>query len=100
MNTKLGSRSTPSASIYGWAAALAFLVFVPVTRQLIERDVNAMDRAILLAVARKRTQWLAIAAVDVTALGSITLVVLLSAFTLVVSIILRDRMGAFQLLAA
>jgi len=55
-----------------------------------------MDSAILLAVAKKRTPWLTTTAVDVTALGSITLVVLFSAFTLVV---LRDRLGALQLLA-
>ena len=37
---------------------------------------------------------------DITALGSITLVVLFSAFTLLVLLVLRDRMGALQLLAA
>ena len=46
------------------------------------------------------TPWLTSTAVDVTALGSITLVVLFSAFTLVVLLVLRDRMGAIQLLAA
>jgi hypothetical protein len=35
-----------------------------------------------------------------TALGSITLVVLFSAFTLVVFLVLRDRLGALQMLAA
>jgi len=35
-----------------------------------------------------------------TALGSITLVVLFSAFTLVVLLVLRDRLGALQMLAA
>lgn len=35
-----------------------------------------------------------------TALGSVTLVVLFSAFTLLVLLVLRDRMGALQLLAA
>jgi len=59
-----------------------------------------MDSAILLAVARRRTPWLTIASVDVTALGSITLVVLFSAFTLVVLLALRDRLGALQLLGA
>lgn len=67
-----------------------------ITRELIEGEVGAMDSAILLAVAKKRTPWLTTTAVDVTALGSITLVVLFSAFTLVV---LRDRLGALQLLA-
>jgi undecaprenyl-diphosphatase len=36
----------------------------------------------------------------VTALGSVTLVVLFLAFTLLVLLVLRDRMGALQLLAA
>ena len=43
--------------------------------------------------------WLTITAVDVTALGSITLVVLFSAFTLIVLLALRDRLGVLQLLA-
>jgi undecaprenyl-diphosphatase len=81
-------------------AALAFLAFVRVTRELIEGDVSAIDRAILLAVARTRTPWLTIAAIDVTALGSITLVVLFSVFTLAVLLVLRDRLGALQLLVA
>jgi undecaprenyl-diphosphatase len=81
-------------------AALAFGMFVRITRELIEGDVGVMDSAILLAVAKKRTPWLTIAALDVTALGSITLVVLFSAFTLLVLLVSRDRMGALQLLAA
>jgi len=81
-------------------AALALLAFIRITRELIEGDVSAMDSAILLAVDKRRTPWLTIEAVDVTALGSITLVVLFSAFTLVVLLVLRDRMGALQLLAA
>jgi undecaprenyl-diphosphatase len=87
-------------SLWLGGAALAFLMFVRITRELIEGDVGAMDSAILLAVAKKRTTWLTIAAVDVTALGSVTLVVLFSAFTLLVLLVLRDRMGALQLLAA
>jgi undecaprenyl-diphosphatase len=87
-------------SLWSGGAALAFLIFIRITRELIEGDVNAMDTAILLAVAKKRTPWLTIAAVDVTALGSITLVVLFSALSLLVLLVLRDRLGALQLLAA
>jgi undecaprenyl-diphosphatase len=87
-------------SLWLGGSALAFLMFVRITRELIEGDVGAMDSAILLAVAQKRTPWLTIAAVDVTALGSITLVVLFSVFALVVLLVLRDRLGALQLLAA
>ncbi len=87
-------------SLWLGGAALALLIFVRITRELMEGEVAAFDSAILLAAARTRTPWLTIAAVDVTALGSITLVVLFSAFTLLVLFVLRDRMGALQLLAA
>jgi undecaprenyl-diphosphatase len=87
-------------SLWLGGAALALLMFVRITRELIEGDVSAVDSAILLTVTKTRTPWLTIAAVDVTALGSTTLVVLFSAFTLVVLLVLRDRLGALQLLAA
>jgi hypothetical protein len=47
---------------------------------------------------KKQTPWLTSMAVDLTALGSITLVVLFAAFTLVVLLASHDRMGALQLL--
>ena len=81
-------------------AALAFGIFVRITRELVEGEVGGIDSAILHDVERMRSPWLTSAAVDVTALGSITLVVLFSAFTLLVLLVLRDRMGALQLLAA
>lgn len=71
-----------------------------ITRELIEGEVNSMDRGILLRVAKIRTPSLTSAAVDVTALGSSTLVVLFSVFTLLVLLVLRDRWGALQLLTA
>jgi undecaprenyl-diphosphatase len=94
------SARTGRLSLWLGGAALALLMFVRITRELIEGDVGAMDSAILLAVAKKRTPWLTLAAVDVTALGSTTLVVLFSALTLLVLLALRDRMGSLQLLAA
>lgn len=100
MSRPLFSARAGRLSLWLGGAALAFLTFVRITRELIEGDVSAMDSAILLAVAQKRTPWLTIAAVDVTALGSITLVVLFSVFTLLVLLVLRDRLGALQLLAA
>ena len=100
MSRPLFSARAGHLSLWLGGAALAFLAFVRITRELIEGDVGAMDSAILLAVAKVRTPWLTIAAIDVTALGSITLVVLFSAFTLVVLLVLRDRLGALQLLAA
>ncbi len=81
-------------------AALALLVFLRITRELIEGEVDAMDHVILGAVEKARTPWLTVCAVDVTALGSVTLVVLFSAFTFLLLLVLRDRLGALQLLAA
>ena len=94
---------TPRAGRLIWwlgGAALAFLVFVRITRELMEGEVDALDGAILRGVAKIRTPGLTIAAIDITALGSITLVVLFSAFTFLVLLVLRDRMGALQLFAA
>jgi undecaprenyl-diphosphatase len=100
MSRTLFSARAGRLSLWLGGAALAFMAFVRITRELIEGDVSAVDRAILLAVTRTRTPWLTIAAIDVTALGSITLVVLFSTFTLVMLFALRDRLGALQLLAA
>ena len=100
MSRTLFSARAGRLSLWLGGAALAFGMFVRITRELIEGEVGAMDSAILLAVAKKRTPWLTTTAVDVTALGSITLVVLFSTFTLVVLLVLRDRLGALQLLAA
>ncbi len=82
------------------SAAFAMLVFVRITRELIEGDVSAIDRAIIAAVPRIRAPWLTVAAVDVTALGSITLVTFFTAFVLVLLLLVRDRLGALQLAAA
>jgi len=89
-----------SLSLWLGGAALALLVFIRITRELIEGEVGAMDNVILGAVAKARTPWLTVAAMDVTALGSITLVVLFSAFAFLFLLVLRDRLGALQLLAA
>ncbi|HLJ13113.1 MAG TPA: phosphatase PAP2 family protein [Bryobacteraceae bacterium] len=100
MSRSLLSTRAGRLSFWLGGGALAFLAFVRITRELLEGDVGAMDNAILLAVAKTRTPWLTSAAIDVTALGSITLVVLFSVFTLVVLLVLRDRWGAIQLMAA
>jgi undecaprenyl-diphosphatase len=87
-------------SVWWGGAALAFGVFVRITRELIEGDVGTMDISILLAVAKTRTPWRTIVALDVTALGSTPVVVLFSAVAFVALLVLRDRLGALQLLAA
>ncbi len=100
MNRHSLSMDTGRLSIWLGGAALAFGIFVRITRELMEGEVGAIDSAILHAVAMRRAPWLTNAAVDVTALGSITLVVLFSAFTFVLLLVLRDRLRALQLLAA
>ena len=100
MSPTLSSPREGRLSLLLGGGAFAFSLFVLITRELIEGDVGATDNAILHAVSRMRTPWLTSSAIDVTALGSITLVVLFSLFTLIVLLVLRDRLGAFQLLAA
>ncbi len=67
-------RTAPLPVVVG-AAVLAFLAFIRITRQLMGGDVVAMH---------------------MSALGSVTLVVLFSALALLLLLILRDRMGALQ----
>ncbi|MEQ1948382.1 MAG: phosphatase PAP2 family protein [Bryobacteraceae bacterium] len=81
-------------------ASLALMSFVQITRELLEGEVASVDRAVQLAATNARTPWLTVAAVDVTALGSVTLVVLLSLFALMVLLVLRDWRDAMQLVAA
>src|ERR1700738_3270230 len=81
-------------------AALAILVFVRITSELREGDVDILDHRILQSVEKVRTPALTIAAIDITALGSTTLVVLFTALALLMLLVLRDRLGALQLLAA
>ncbi len=94
--------SARAGHLFLWwgGAALALLAFVRITRELIEGEVAARDKAIIEAVDKIRTPWLTGTAVDITALGSVTVVVLFSALALVVLLALRDRLGALQLLAA
>jgi undecaprenyl-diphosphatase len=100
MSQSLLSARSGRLSLWFGVASLALLAFIRITRELIEGEVSAVDHTILLAVTRTRTPWFTIAAIDVTALGSITLVVLFSVLALVVLLVLRDRLGALQLFAA
>ena len=99
--TEAAKSSRPPARVAWWfgGAALALGVFLRITRELMEGEVSAGDNAILRTVEKARTPWLTSAAVDITALGSITLVVLFSVLALLMLVVLRDRMGALQLLA-
>ncbi|MGC1646972.1 MAG: phosphatase PAP2 family protein [Candidatus Sulfotelmatobacter sp.] len=81
-------------------ASLAFGLFIKITSELLEHEVSGVDRTILIGVAKARTPWLTVVAVDLTALGSVTVVVLISTIALCVLLLLKDRMGALQLVAA
>ena len=82
-------------------AALAFGVFLKITDELFESSkLQTFDEAILVFVARLRAGWLNAVMVDVTALGSHTLVVLHSTLTLAILLLMRDRFAAAQLVAA
>jgi undecaprenyl-diphosphatase len=79
------------------AASLAFGLFIKITAELFEDPkVDAIDKAILIVVAKCRVSWLNGAMVDLSALGSPMLVTLLSAIALVIFLLTGDRFGALQ----
>ena len=89
-----------------WAAAAAGAVlawlFVELSGELFFEEeagasLLAVDRAILEAAATLRRSWLTGAAVDLTALGSVSVLTVLVAVALVVLAGARDRAGALQL---
>src|ERR1019366_469959 len=82
------------ASWWLGTASLAFGFFIKITSELLEHEVSGADRTILIGLAKARTPWLTVVAVDLTALGSVTLVVLISTIALCVLLLLKDRMGA------
>jgi undecaprenyl-diphosphatase len=88
------------ASLWLGTASLAFALFIKITSELLEHEVSSVDLMILISVAKARTPWLTVVAVDLTALGSVTLVVLISTIAFCVLLLLKDRMGALQLVAA
>ena len=85
-------------SLWLGAASLSFGIFVKITSELLENEVRGLDSSILTAVATIRRPWLTGIAVDVTALGSLTLVVVISAVALCILLSLKDRPAAWQLL--
>ena len=70
------------ASWWLGTASLAFGLFIKITSELLEHEVSGVDRTILIGFAKARTPWLTVVAVDLTALGSVTLVVLVSTIAL------------------
>lgn len=84
-------------SLWLGAASLSFGIFVKITSELLENEVRGLDSSILTAVAKMRRPWLTSVAVDLTALGSITLVVLISVVALCI-LLSGDSLAAWQLL--
>ncbi len=83
-------------SLWLGAASLSFGIFVKITSELLEHEVRGLDSSILTAVAKMRRPWLTGVAVDVTALGSITLVILIFVTALCILLSLKDRPAAWQ----
>lgn len=83
------------------AAFLAIWLFIEFTDEVLEREeIEAFDLTILLWVARLRSAWLNSIMVDLTALGSFTLVVLFTVVMLLALFLRRDWLGVVQLLVA
>jgi undecaprenyl-diphosphatase len=78
--------------------SLFFGIFVKITSELLENEVHGLDSSVLTAVAKIRRPWLTEVALDLTALGSITLVILISVIALCVLLSLDDYLAACQLL--
>lgn len=83
------------------AIALALGTFMLVTHETIaEREGAGADRAVLLWIAGLRAPRLTGVMVDLTALGSPTVVVLFTFVTFAILAVLRDRRGAAHLVVA
>jgi undecaprenyl-diphosphatase len=88
-------------AVWTGAIALAVGTFLLVTHEtIVEQEGASVDRAILLALAHVRTPRLTGVMVDLTALGSPTLVALFTAVTFAILVVLRDRRGALHLTVA
>jgi undecaprenyl-diphosphatase len=81
-------------------AALAIGLFIRITQELLEKEVDAIDRTILLKVIAARTSWLNVLMVDITAFGSATSVALFSLVALVIFAAIRAWSNALQLASA
>ena len=86
--------------VAAWSGAIALAVgtFIVVTHEtIVEKEGATVDGAILLWLAKLRTPRLTAIMVDLTALGSPTLVTLFTLVTFAILIVLRDRRGAVHL---
>lgn len=96
----LGPQATRLAFWIG-AAALGIGIFIHISAELAEGEgIPAIDLAVLEKLGQLRTPWLNGVMVDLTALGSGTLITLFTVIALVVLLLAKDRYGAIQLVLA
>lgn len=86
-------------------ATLFFGIFVKVTQELLEGTsgdpkMKWLDEFVLLEVSKLRVDWLNGPAVDITALGSTTVLTLLTAVTLLMLVMVKDRRAILHLFIA
>jgi undecaprenyl-diphosphatase len=81
-------------------AVLAFGGFIKLTSELAEGELDAFDRALLQRVVELRVPGLNGPAVDLTALGSVSVLTLLCVLTVLLLFMHRDALGAWQLIIA
>ena len=80
-------------------ATLSFGVFIEVTAELYEdSEVTEIDRAILLVIGRLRSDRLNQMFVDLTALGSPTIVALFTVIALLILVVNQETRAAFYVL--
>jgi undecaprenyl-diphosphatase len=85
----------------GGAITLALGVFIAVTQEaIVEHEVWSLDRTMLIGIARWRTPTMTGAMVDVTALGSPTIVASFAVIVFASLVAMRDRRGAVQVAIA
>jgi undecaprenyl-diphosphatase len=96
----LASRANSRFLLWSGITAFTLWMFIYITNELVEGEPLAVDRVLIIWAARVRSPWLTAVALDVTALGSVTLVFMFAIFALVVLAALRDRNGVLQLVAA
>src|SRR5450432_3107993 len=78
MNLLRLSSNEKQLTMWLGAASLFFAVFLKITSELFENEVQGLDTSLLMAVARMRSPWLSNAAMDITALGSVALVTVIT----------------------
>ena len=100
-NRSFLSERTIRLAAWSGAIALAVGAFLVITHEtIVEQEGATIDRAILLWVAALRTPRLTGIMVDLTALGSPTLVTLFTVVTFAIMVVLRNRIGALHLAVA